>query len=141
MEVRNIMPPDDIDRWNSKRNDETFCKLFLQEGPSKQFIYTANPFSLNERLKVQQGVFTCHGDITRSFADNLTAMSGWEQSENVLRICLTLEREELYEFAERLLRMNLDSASLFQGSDGLGRSLGDRMFLFAKLAVASAPGT
>jgi hypothetical protein len=124
------------------RNDSTFIPIYMREQNRRQFVFNENPFHLNERLVIQQGVFVCPGDIGTPFVDNIKAMDGWKLKENVLKICFRLDDEGLRDFARVLLRMNVDSAVLFPGLDGFSRSLGERLFLYEDLArrrIGSGP--
>lgn len=77
---------------------------------------------MNERLRVQKGIFLVCGDITRPFAENLAAMEGWDSGGHVLRIDIptALHREAIRD----LYYMNITRTSLFPGLDGYARSLG-----------------
>ena len=110
------------------RNDSTFISIYMTDPNRRRFVFNENPFHLNERLTIQQGVFMCPGDIASSFVDNITAMDGWEREENLLKICFQLDDEGIRDFAKVLVRMNIDSAALFPGLDGFSRSLGERLF-------------
>jgi hypothetical protein len=41
---------------------------------SYAFVIPVNPFMLNERLVIQQGLFLCAGDISIPFEDNLAML-------------------------------------------------------------------
>jgi hypothetical protein len=107
---------------------------------SRSFIVPENAMRLNDRLKVQQGLFLCPGDIRQSFMENLCAMPGWESADNVQRIDFEMERSKLMAFALRLHRMNMDSGVLFPGLDGFGRSLKDHIPLLEDLAQRDIGG-
>ena len=64
---------------DKKRTDTTFVPMYLSPSETnlKRFIHHENPFYLNERLTIQQGVFLCPGNIGVSFMKNIRAMSGW----------------------------------------------------------------
>jgi hypothetical protein len=77
------------------------------------------PFRMNERLSIQQGLFLCPAQITPGFEENLQAMNlaGAKMEKLVFPSFL---REEI--LAE-LNRMNINRASLFPGLDGFAQSL------------------
>lgn len=57
-EAANIVGPRMLARWNTLRDEGSFRHLFMPAASEKRFVYTANPVSLNERLRVQQGLFS-----------------------------------------------------------------------------------
>ena len=116
------------------RDDHTFGPIYMREQSRQRFVLNENPFHLNERLVIQQGIFMCPGDVGSSFVDNVKAMDGWKLKENVLKICFLLDDKGIRDFARVLMRMNVDSAALFPGLDGFSRSLGERIFLYEDLA-------
>jgi hypothetical protein len=120
------VPQRALTQWDRRRDDRSFRQLFMPKGTRKKFVYTANPFSLNERLQAQQGLFLCQGDISVSFEKNLPAEH--EHGENILQLKLDLEGDALQCFGRYLMRMNVSSASLYPGLDGYAKSLGERLF-------------
>jgi hypothetical protein len=103
------------------RDDRSFVPAYM--GSSRQFVLAEKPTDLHERLIVQQGVYLCPGDVRASFVRNLAAMRGWENAANVVKLRLSLDRSELQLLKRRLDRMNITSAELFPGLDGIVRSL------------------
>jgi hypothetical protein len=86
-----------------------------------------NPFRLNERLVIQQGVFLAPGDITRSFMDNLAAVAPRNQlTKNCLKIEITVTEHFLKQAYAALRSMNINEATLFPGIDGFSRSLSSK---------------
>jgi hypothetical protein len=108
-----------------KPPDETygkaFAECFLRDRPV-QCVCAQNPFRLNERLRVQSGVFLVPGSIEAPFEDNLSAMDGHDDSTNVFKLIIPkrLRRSALC----RLFEMNISCTSLFPGLDGYARTLG-----------------
>ena len=94
--------------------------LHVMEKPVRS-IWAVNPFRLNERLTVQQGVFLCPGDLTASFEDNLIA--GGPTPSNLVCFELSTEPDARREMLSALHSMNINYASLFPGLDGFCRSL------------------
>jgi hypothetical protein len=78
-------------------------------------------FKLNERLTVQRGVFLAPGDVTVSFVDNLTALTGWDFESNVT--CFTIRPDRISKLSEELRDANINDATLFPGLDGFTKSL------------------
>jgi FRG domain-containing protein len=122
---------------DSSRNDTTFLPMFQMDcdyQSPKKFVYHQNPLRLNERLSIQQGVFLCQGAINATFIENLKAMKGWDNPDNIIKLALDLNRGQTEQFAEMLKRMNLSSAALFPGLDGFARSIGEQPLHYKKLA-------
>jgi len=115
---------------DKRRTDETFWSAYLEPKSRKKFVHPANPFFLNERLTIQQGVFLCPGDITVSFLDNLKSMNGWKLASNVVKLHLEMDKQKMREFADFVKKMNISSAALFPGLDGVARSLGEHIFFY-----------
>jgi hypothetical protein len=94
--------------------------LFL-DPPSTRCACPVNPFRLNERLRVQKGIFLICGDLGRPFEENIAAMEGWDQPEHIIRIDIPreLHRDAIID----LYYMNITRTSLFPGLDGYARSL------------------
>jgi hypothetical protein len=115
------------------RNGGSFDKLYGDK-PDKKFVLHDNPLRLNERLSIQQGIFLCPATVSSSFLSNLKAMNGWNSTNNIRKIVLNLETNNLIEFARTLRRMNISSAALFPGLDGFSRSLGEHLFHYEELA-------
>jgi hypothetical protein len=88
-------------------------------------VYAVNPFRLNRRLTVQQGLFLLVGDITRPFLENLIAAYGGVQrlTESLYRIELRPCTKERNEILKRLKDMNITNESLFPDLDGFAQSL------------------
>jgi FRG domain len=87
-------------------------------------LIPVNPFKLDERLAVQQGVFVASLDITQTFMTILASLDRRENYENNVRkvdlICSDLLlKNTLWE----LQRMNITRLSLFPGINGLAQSL------------------
>lgn len=101
-------------------DEAAVARLFL-EAPGTACACPINPFRLNERLRVQKGIFMICGDVTRSFEENLQAMEGWDASGHITRIDIpvALHRDAIVD----LYYMNITRTSLFPGLDGYARSL------------------
>jgi FRG domain len=117
---------------NKRRDDTTFVPMYMKNRTN--FVRPDNPFGLNERLTIQQGIFLCPGNVGCSFVANLKEMGGWDSSDHVLKLKLQLKLGQLIEFAKMLRRMNISSAALFPGLDGMARSLGEHIFHYDELA-------
>lgn len=88
-------------------------------------VLAVNPFRLNERLTVQQGLFLAPGNLTRTFEENYIACN--LPPNALIRFELDSSAALRREFLERLHKMNISNASLFPGLEGLSRSLWTRL--------------
>src|SRR2546421_4497815 len=63
----------EIDR--NLENPDTFRKVFARPKRDRiPLVCPVNPFWMNQRLSIQQGVFLCPGDVSIPFMENLSAM-------------------------------------------------------------------
>jgi hypothetical protein len=93
----------------------------------RRMVFPINPFRLNERLVIQQGVFLAPGDITESFMDNLAAVAPKNQlRRNFLKIEIAVTEHFLKQACIALRSMNINEATLFPGIDGFSRSLSSK---------------
>jgi hypothetical protein len=104
-----------------ERTEAVVGRLFF-EPPFVLCASTVNPFRLNERLRLQKGLFLCPGNVEASFMDNLLAVKGHDDPQNVLRIIIpgalaAKVREELF-------NLNITRRVLFPGLDGYAQALG-----------------
>lgn len=107
---------------------------------SHQVVFPVEPFTLNDRLTIQQGCFLCSGDVTKPFHQNLASMlRGKEDStlkSRVLKIVFPLKtitgKKSVARFLDhnvinkimlQLSRMNITSATLFPGLEGFAKSV------------------
>jgi len=90
-------------------------------------VYPVNPFRLNKRLSVQQGLFLMPGDITKSFAENLIeTFGGFEKTKKYLwRVKITSDTAKRSEILKKLKDMNISNEALFPGLDGFAKSVGE----------------
>ncbi|HEY1375084.1 MAG TPA: FRG domain-containing protein [Candidatus Binatia bacterium] len=115
---------------------ETFRDAF-QSG--KRFVFPINPYRLNERLVLQQGLFLCPGDISSSFEANLEALAGDRSgkkdfSGNLIKFIIKNDPQLRKTIMQRLQRMNLNRATLFPGLDGFSQSL-EMLMVFPHILV------
>ncbi len=110
-----------LDRAITQRN--TFKRLFMRGQPIT-LVGAVNPYRLNERLVIQQGVFLCHGDVSKPFEDNLEVLLSKDAPRwNVFKFKIIVSTEERKRILRHLHRMNMNRATLFPGLDGFSRSL------------------
>jgi hypothetical protein len=120
-----------IDHRNSEhRDDISFRLLYMSDIDILQnFVFLENPFFFNERLKIQQGVFLCPGDISRPLDDVLNKFVGNENeyNNNIIRISCKMNPVARWNALNELHRMNINRASLYPGIDGMATSLVHRL--------------
>jgi len=102
------------------------CYL-IEANPPLPCVYPVNPFRLNKRLSVQQGLFLMPGDITKPFAKNLTETFGsiGETKEHLGRVEIATQTQNRKEILKKLKDMNISNEALFPGLDGFARSVGE----------------
>ena len=110
-----------------------------QEGPT--YLLPVEPFRVNERLSIQQGLFLMGCDVGRPFVDNLAGSLDLEpgmvkqtldvpagevnliSARDFALIKIVLPHEVQYDALRDLRSMNITAATLFPGLDGFSRSL------------------
>lgn len=117
---------------NSKKNPKQLLKYtdleaekhwkhYFYEQPFIKLAMPVNPFKLNERLRIQRGIFMCTGDIGHSFKDNLVNMPG--HKDHVEKINIKIDRKFRQEALRTLNDMGISRTNLFPGIDGFAQSL------------------
>ena len=120
--VNNIFTANFITNRNENRTEQSFIEMYMSEKPIK-FVFIENPYKINERLDVQQGVLLCPGDLTISFMDNLKAMDNWK--DNNIKIILDFNEDERNKSLLELHRMNINRRSLYPGKEGFIKDLNE----------------
>ncbi len=103
----------------------TFRKLFTHKPPIP-LVGAVTPRRLNERLVIQQGVFLCPGDVSRTFEENLVELLSKSQAEpksNFVKLVIDVDQRTKNDILLRLQRMNMNRATLFPGLEGFAQSL------------------
>ena len=101
---------------------EHIVRSLFFEPPLVPLACPINPFRLNERLRIQKGVFLMAGSVEVSFKKNLKALAQAGSRERILKI--VIPRSCFKEAFKDLHRMNISRASLFPGLDGYAQALG-----------------
>lgn len=94
--------------------------------PPLQLVYPVNPYRLNERLIIQQGIFLCPGDVSLPFQENLVAVLKDAPRRSLRKLIISGKVEVRTEILRHLQRMNMNAATLFPGLEGFARSLNTR---------------
>jgi hypothetical protein len=100
---------------NKSDEDKTGChfrRFFLENRTA--FVSTENPRRVNRRLATQRGVFLCPGDVQRTFAENLEALSPPNDRARFFEISPGGRAE----IAQLLYRLNIDEEIVFPGIEG-----------------------
>jgi hypothetical protein len=97
--------------------DGTFKEFFASR---RKMVFAINPYRLNPRLSIQQGIFLSPGDITTSFVENLAALG--PANGSLIKCEIRLARKDFQDCVQRLTRMNMTRTSLFPGLDGFAMS-------------------
>lgn len=112
---------------------DTFHPLFMKSGPKKPFVCMVNPWRLNQRLAIQQGIFMVPVDITKPLMDNLKGIDGWDDAGNLVKYVIEGGIKETEKVLDELYTMNITQNTLFPGLDGYSKSLITRMKFFKNL--------
>lgn len=116
-------------------NGNSFIEFFARD-PAIPLVCPVNPYRLNERLAIQQGLFLVAGDITQSFEENLNAsISDADSGGCITKLILPGTLAFRSEALGKLHGMNVNAATLFPGLDGFARSL--RTMLAGKSIIPS----
>jgi len=93
-------------------------------------VYPVNPFRLNKRLTIQQGLFLLPGDVKKSFKENFeeTFKNQGGLERYLCRIELAFDKSKeaknrRNEILRQLHNMNINNATLFPDLDGFTKSL------------------
>ena len=99
--------------------DQDASPLFLQK-PFVTASWPINAFYLNERLRIQGGVFMVTGDVRRPFMDNLQSLDS-DAKDHVVQITIPIDQAK--QAVKALYAMNISRTTLFPGLDGFAQSL------------------
>lgn len=98
------------------------CPSHGQSVPATPCVAAVNPYRMNERLTIQQGLFLCPTDVSIAFEDNLRAMG------TPMPITKYVFEPGCHRQALGALRMmNIPFATLYPGLEGFSRSLWHRV--------------
>jgi hypothetical protein len=91
----------------------------------RRMVVAVNPYRLNDRLTVQQGVFIMPGDLSLSLETNLAAAI--TAGASLTRLTIRLTKRSRTQFLLNLHRSNISRATLFPGLPGFAESLRTRL--------------
>lgn len=92
----------------------------LLSGKLPPSVWPVNPFRLNERLTIQQGLFLAPGDVSKRFLLNLGLLPGASEAGLTRYV---IPRSKSLDVARSLYEMNVTQTTLFPGLDGFAESL------------------
>lgn len=121
--------------WGNRKG-WVFDKLFLKREPPVDMVASVNPFRMNERLTIQQGVFHCCSDVTVPFPEAIERMPG--SQHNVIMV--PIHPGARPEILMRLYRVGITRATLFPGLQGYAESLRPRIVEVLNRLEASRSG-
>jgi FRG domain len=107
-------------RFQKEKDEKIVRELFFCE-PYVPVASSINPFRLNARLHIQQGVFLIPGDVSRTFVENLDAIPD-ANPDRFIKIMIPVAL--VPDARKHLFSMSISRTSLFPGLDGYARSLG-----------------
>ncbi|HBJ85594.1 MAG TPA: hypothetical protein DDZ88_17300 [Verrucomicrobiales bacterium] len=105
-------------RFNEEDEDVASKSFF--SAPYVRAAWPINAFRLNERLRIQQGIFLVPGDVSQTFVENLDAIP--EAKDRLIKI--VVPSALISEARKQLFFMSISRTSLFPGLDGYAQSLG-----------------
>jgi hypothetical protein len=100
-----------------------FNEFVMQK--SELSVLAVEPFRMNERMAVQQGLFLVPVSIEHGFLANLKGIVTGESTPTryLWALDLELDTPNRLNFLEELRKMNIHRGSLFPGIDGFSQSL------------------
>lgn len=116
----------DCDKNLSSR--ENFRKIYRDEQPEGLYLTApVQPYRMNERLTIQQGLFLCPNHPLIGFERSLKSLlhcANKRSGTNVRSLYkLIIEPSARLDVLGMLNKMNINSATLYPGLDGFARSL------------------
>lgn len=107
---------------------ENFTRIYRDQQPANLYLVVPiQPYRMNERLTIQQGVFLCANNPVIGFRTCLKRLLDCAQKKGKMSgpwlYKLVVTRKARMGVLEILNRMNINSATLFPGLDGFARSL------------------
>jgi hypothetical protein len=108
-----------LEAWG-RREGWVFDKLFLTPNPPVHRVWPVSPFTFNDRLSAQQGLFLCANDISVPFHQALESIP--DSTNNVISIQIDGNPARC-EVLRKLHRTKTDRETLFPGFQGFAESL------------------
>jgi len=112
----------------------------LRRAEPLPLVFQLNPYRLNERLVLQQGIFVAPADVRTSFMENLNAIADEEACDHLVKLELRGSHEVLRNAIRELTQMNISRATLFPGLDGFATNL-KSLISFPETIATDSPGS
>jgi hypothetical protein len=103
-----------------QRDGAVFRNLFQATHPRVSCVWPVGPYSFNDRLAAQQGLFLCANDITTSFHKTLEGLP--DSSKNIKTVTIAT-REARRDIIRKLHRTLTSGATVFPGFQGFAESM------------------
>jgi hypothetical protein len=132
--LRDVLGADDWRLSQDAKRRDSFARVYVERRPPACFVSPATPRQLNDRLSIQQGVFLCPGDVSKSWLENLSAVDFADDPSRSRSF--VLDRGIMPAAFEGLLRMNVTARSLLPGLDGYARSMNHRLKLLLEIPLS-----
>src|SRR4051794_3793588 len=115
---------EDLSADSHLESPENFDRIFLADVPEWQSVIAPiEPFTTDERLTIQQGLFLCSTTLYWPLEMTLKHMIETEPSGRPEIRRLVIRSEARLDLLRELHRMNISQATLFPGLEGFARSL------------------
>lgn len=123
--VKPKLPPQLVKAIDTDRKRGKSPEIYEEVLKVRQLgVVPSNPYDLDERLAVQQGVFLMALDVSQTFSANLNSiLQGGDVEGHCLKLKIKCSKKFLSESLTELQRMNITRLSLFPGIDGFAESL------------------
>jgi hypothetical protein len=109
--------------WPKFAEDERlFTRVFLNNKNPVPLAFVVCPKRLTQRLSLQKGLFLCPGDVSKTFEENILAVEGHNDRNNLVK--LVVPKEKRIEYLWHLDNMNINRTSLFPGLEGFASAMG-----------------
>jgi hypothetical protein len=127
-EALTMLGLDGPDGDNDLSSIENFRKIYRDNPPEDLYLTVpVQPYRLNERLTIQQGLFLCPNNNLIGFERSLKSLLHHANKKNGTKIewlyKLTVEPSARLDVLGMLNQMNINRATLYPGLDGFARSL------------------
>jgi hypothetical protein len=96
--------------------------------PPTPFVVPVRPFTSNERIHVQRGLFLCATDVNLEFEENLLGVAKRDELRKHI-FKLKIPRDSHPDIMKQLRDMNISCETLYPGLEGFARSLRDLFYL------------
>ena len=112
----NVKIADMIKKDKNIKHPDTLDAIFKHHKPG---VIVINPFYMNERLIMQQGVFVIPTKPSFAFEENLfKGTEPRQQAKNIVKLELICDNAFINDAIRYLNRVNINRATLFPGIDG-----------------------